>query len=116
MRSSAQIDLGWYSGGTSMTFDAIKSAVDADKIVIMGTDKSNDKLVKGHAFTLTSAYVKDGEQRIVVRNPWGSDGGTVTDSKPNDGFIDLSYEEFNNTALDVAIFERSTSTKASKVV
>ncbi|MEO0837558.1 MAG: C2 family cysteine protease [Cyanobacteria bacterium J06643_5] len=116
LRTSAQINLGWYSGGTPMTFDAIKSAVDADKIVIMGTDKSNDKLVKGHAFTLTSAYVKDGEQRIVVRNPWGSDGGTVTDSKPNDGFIDLSYEEFDNTALDVAIFERSTSTKESQVV
>ena len=107
-----------YSNITSMTFDALKSAVDSGKIVVMGVSERTDKLVGGHAFTLTSAYVKDGQERIVVRNPWGQDAqqGMSTDDKPQDGFIDLSYEEFNDANLDVAIFERSTSTKVSKVV
>lgn len=100
-----------YSNYTHMTFDAIKSAVDSGKIIVMGTEKTSDKLVGGHAFTLTSAYVKDGEERIVVRNPWGADGGKETDDNPNDGFIDMSYKEFDEAKLDVAIFERSQQTK-----
>lgn len=117
LRTSSQIATKNYNDGTPMTFDALKSAVDANKIVIMGTDQSTDKLVGGHAFTFTSAYVNEnGEQRVVVRNPWGSDGGTGKNDNPNDGFIDLSYEEFNNSTLDVAIFERPTSTKVPQLV
>ncbi|MEM9922233.1 MAG: C2 family cysteine protease [Cyanobacteria bacterium P01_D01_bin.50] len=104
-----------YSNYTHMTFDAIKSAVDSGKIIVMGTEKASDRLVGQHAFTLTDAYVKDGEQRIVVRNPWGTDGGNKTDDNPNDGFIDMSYKEFDEAKLDVAIFERSLPTKTANV-
>ncbi|MBD2346511.1 C2 family cysteine protease [Anabaena subtropica] len=53
-------------------------------------------IVSSHAYSVTNAYTStSGEQRVVVRNPWGVDGKTM--SGVNDGFIDLSYTEFSQT-------------------
>ena len=105
--------------GTAMTFDALKAAVDAGKIITSAVYKDTDRLIGLHAFTFTSAYVsEDGEQRVVVRNPHGSDADSryIRDDNPKDGFIDLSYEDFDNAEVDVAIFERPTSTKVAQLV
>ena len=135
LRTSKMVATKGLGEDTVMTFDALKSAVDANKIIVMGTNKikpEKDKngkdivkpqpLIETHGYTFTSAYEKidkngEKEQRVVVRNPHGVDGGTAkSDNNPKDGFIDLSYEEFNNTNLDVAIFERPTSTKVAQLV
>lgn len=53
-------------------------------------------IVAAHAYSVTNVYTNtNGEQRVVVRNPWGVDGRTR--SGANDGFIDLSFKEFQQT-------------------
>ncbi len=56
---------------------------------------ANGPLVLTHAYTLRS-FVKNqsgGIIGIVVRNPWGVDGGSLTDSNPFDGLVTLTPNE-----------------------
>lgn len=53
---------------------------------------SNGPVVLGHAYTVVS-FVRDAVGAItsvVVRNPWGVDGGSQTDSNPYDGLVTLT--------------------------
>jgi hypothetical protein len=53
---------------------------------------SNGPLVLGHAYTVVS-FVRDAVETVtgvVVRNPWGVDGGSQTDSNPYDGLVTLT--------------------------
>ncbi|MBD2363169.1 peptidase [Anabaena minutissima FACHB-250] len=53
-------------------------------------------IASNHAYSLTNTYIDtSGQQRVVVRNPWGVDGKTLSGS--NDGFIDLSFAEFTQS-------------------
>ncbi|MFB2880088.1 pre-peptidase C-terminal domain-containing protein [Floridanema aerugineum] len=82
-----------------VTFEQIQSALNSGRFVEAGTfsgvNKISDNLiVPTHAYSVTNAYVSStGEQRIVVRNPWGVDGYQSRDAV-DDGFIDLSFNEF----------------------
>jgi hypothetical protein len=64
---------------------------------------SNTDLIVGlHAYTITNAYVNSaGQQRVVVRNPWGVDGRNRQGA--DDGFIDLSFAEFQRSFDHVGI-------------
>lgn len=56
---------------------------------------ANGPLVLAHAYTLWS-FVKNqsgGIIGIIVRNPWGVDGGSQTDSNPFDGYVTLTPNE-----------------------
>jgi Calpain family cysteine protease len=56
----------------------------------------NPKLVEGHAYALTDAYYDPltGAPHVVVYNPWGRDGGKTASGEANDGFIDVTWQEF----------------------
>ncbi|HEY9630487.1 MAG TPA: cadherin-like domain-containing protein [Coleofasciculaceae cyanobacterium] len=108
----------------TLSFTVLRNALANGQFITVGTPgdgskKKSGKLAKGklvtsHAYSVTDIYVSpSGEQRVVVRNPWGqdnqasvmkeklADGKTNPEYKPDswvgdkwDGFIDLSYSEF----------------------
>jgi hypothetical protein len=70
--------------------------------VSSGSSTGLNYLVSGHAYSVTNAYLSStGQKRVVVYNPWGVDGGKVMQGG-NDGFVDLSFEEFR-TFENIAI-------------
>ena len=72
--------------------ESINAAVVADSPFLKG----------GHAYSLTHAYTNpEGEQRVVLRNPWGEDGQMGSGNK-KDGFVDVSLTEFSNTNAQIA--------------
>jgi hypothetical protein len=90
------------SGYNSYTFELIQKALSEGKAVTSGSAMNSLYLVGNHAYSVTQAYISaTGQQRVVVYNPWGIDGGQRLQGT-NDGFVDLSFDEFQafqNTAL-----------------
>ncbi len=98
-----------------VTFDQITNALNNGKAISVGTLNSlkgvkdldgvnlEDLLPAGHAYTLTKAYLEGSVQRIVIRNPWGIDGGSIASGDPNDGYIDLTFDQLNKAFDEVAI-------------
>ena len=92
----------------SQSFNQTQSALSGNQFVVAYTltkdaqSLSNNLIANSHAYAVTNASVNlSGEQRITIRNPWGFDGGIdpatnelVTRDGVQDGFIDLSYNEF----------------------
>jgi hypothetical protein len=84
------------TGTNSYTFDLIQKALLGGKSITSGTATNSSYLVGSHAYSVTHAYTSaSGQQRVVVYNPWGVDGGQVMQGS-NDGFVDLSFEEFRS--------------------
>ncbi len=92
----------YYAGAGSwdFSFNLIKDSLAAGKAILSaGVPSSNTlNLISGHAYTVTNAYISStGEQRVVVRNPWGIDySWSGAADGVNDGFLDLSYDQFRN--------------------
>jgi hypothetical protein len=90
----------YYTSSTSrdFSFNLIKDSLSTGKaIMAAGVPSGNGlNLISSHAYSLTNAYISaTGEQRVVVRNPWGIDYGWSNPADGNnDGFLDLSYEQF----------------------
>ena len=92
----------YYTGIASrdFSFNLIKDSLSTGKAILAaGVPSGNGlNLISGHAYSVTNAYISaTGEQRIVVRNPWGIDyawSGAADGN--NDGFRDLSYDQFRN--------------------
>jgi hypothetical protein len=82
----------------NFSFDLMQDSIsDGKAITAAGVPSVNElNLISGHAYSVTNAYMSaTGEQRVVVRNPWGIDyswSGAADGN--NDGFLDLSYEQF----------------------
>ena len=57
-------------------------------------------VVAGHAYTVISAEIIDGQRYVTVYNPWGWDGRTWDDNS-SDGLLRLSIEQIqdNYTAV-----------------
>jgi hypothetical protein len=80
---------------SKLTFSTLETALKNGQAVTAARVGSTDStyIVTAHAYSVTNVYVKSGgEQRVIVRNPWGVDGKAL--SGTNDGFIDLSFDEF----------------------
>ena len=96
-----------YTTISSISFNQLQTALNNDRAVMTGRFSNNETntqyIVDRHAYSVTSAYVNGrGEQRVVVRNPWGLDGLTAS-GNAGDGFIDLSFSEFRNSMFGVSI-------------
>ena len=80
------------------TFSLIESSLASGRAVETArSGSSNDYIVGNHAYSVTNAYTdKDGQQHVVVRNPWGVDGGKIASGDKKDGFIDLSFDNFKS--------------------
>ncbi|HEY9800595.1 MAG TPA: C2 family cysteine protease [Leptolyngbyaceae cyanobacterium] len=77
-----------------ISFSTLETSLKAGKAIVTSrTGKDTSYILGSHAYSVTNAYTSsNGQQRVIVRNPWGVDGKAK--SGANDGFIDLSYEEF----------------------
>lgn len=103
--------LGYITGRTvtsysasKTTFSIIQSALAKGQAVETGASNSNDYVVGNHAYSVTNAYVDaDKNQRVVIRNPWGVDGVKVGSGNRKDGFVDLSFNDFNRYLNGVSI-------------
>ncbi len=89
----------WKDGGSSdYSFTLIKESLAKGKAIMAGNAEDSSKFILGHAYSVTNAYLdSNGDQRVVVRNPWGIDkdySKAVTGT--NDGFVDLSFSEFRS--------------------
>jgi hypothetical protein len=94
----------------ALTFGAIEAALNAGKPVVFGTGGFTDAMkaqtryqyfAGSHEYTVTRAFTDgNGVQQVVVRNPWGKDGGTLDSGNPDDGFIQISYADFTNGVAD----------------
>jgi hypothetical protein len=105
---------------SSTPFDQIQLALNNGKFVAVGSnneaEKNSSSLISGssegtHAYSVTKADNASGEQRITIRNPWGVDGLIIdrntnqreTKDDVQDGFINLSYDEFTSYFNNVVI-------------
>jgi hypothetical protein len=92
---------------SNITFNQLQTALNSGHYVETGRiGDSTQYIVGGHAYAVTNAYVNsNGQQRVVVRNPWGRDGRDNQQiDGANDGFIDLSFSDFlSNMNYEVAI-------------
>ena len=90
-----------------VTYDDINNALTQGRVVAAGTIGSTplkDLLAGGHEYSVTRAYVDSSNiQHVVVRNPWGSDGGDKATGNVNDGFIDFTFDQFVKGFDDVNI-------------
>ncbi|QLE59157.1 C2 family cysteine protease [Nostoc sp. TCL26-01] len=78
------------------SFSTIEAALASGKAVTAGAMSNTTYVVGSHAYSVTNVYINaSGEKRFVVRNPWGIDGKARSGS--DDGFIDLSFDEFKNS-------------------
>ncbi|MCG6133570.1 MAG: C2 family cysteine protease [Nostoc sp. LLA-1] len=84
---------------SNISFSTLETALANGQAMTTQRNSSNGNtqfIVAAHAYSVTNVYTNNsGEQRVVVRNPWGVDGRTK--SGANDGFIDLSFKEFQQT-------------------
>ncbi|BAT56332.1 Peptidase [Nostoc sp. NIES-3756] len=82
---------------SKITFSTLETALtNGQAVTAARASTTNQYIVGGHAYSITNVYVNSsGEQRVVVRNPWGVDGKTL--SGTNDGFIDLSFKQFTES-------------------
>ncbi|UJP09898.1 C2 family cysteine protease [Microbacterium sp. KUDC0406] len=98
----------WLTGGNDVadSFEDIDEALDDGRPVVASAQ--NGQLGfdgGGHALTVLDAYEVDGQQMVVIRNPWGSNnghedairaaGGELT--TPPDGTFTMSMDEFTKS-------------------
>jgi hypothetical protein len=86
-------------------FQRIQDTLNQGRYVAAGTvpdaEKRSDKvLVGGHAYSIHNAYVANGEQMILLRNPWGTDNKVDAraqedpSSNTQDGFVAITFDRF----------------------
>lgn len=82
---------------SNLTFSVLQTALNNGQAVETGRiGPDTTYVVGGHAYSVTNAYVNgSGQQRVVVRNPWGIDGRRVDGI--DDGFLDVSFTDFVST-------------------
>ena len=95
-----------YGSSSLDTLLKIKNAMDNGKQVIAGTpgsEPNNCPIVGDHMYTVDHVDTQTINilglnltipVDIVVRNPWGVDGGTPQDNTPRDGYITLTPDQF----------------------
>ncbi|MCF4968412.1 C2 family cysteine protease [Nostoc sp. CMAA1605] len=83
-----------YHSISTVSFSSLETALANGQALTTARVGDDSKyIVSYHAYSITNVYNNaSGEQRVVVRNPWGVDGKTKSGS--DDGFIDLSFDQF----------------------
>lgn len=83
--------------------DRIAAELADGRVVTVGTnddlDAARSPLVGGHAYTVVRVVAAaDGDRRVLVRNPWGTDGGAARDGS-DDGYLTLTAEQLAAAAF-----------------
>lgn len=94
-----------YNLTNNITFSSLETALKNGQALTTGRyEQDTNLIVGGHAYSLTNVYTSGGQQRVVLRNPWGVDNYWWKEkSGSDDGFVDLSFDEFRNTMSEVSI-------------
>lgn len=101
-------------GYPAYTFEIIKNALASDRFATASTPKKAKLLFGNHAYTVTDAFEEGGQQYVVVYNPHGKDNGgsagvsgdgdgTFSTAPREDGFIKLTYQQFQSEIEDFAV-------------
>ncbi|MBD2100843.1 pre-peptidase C-terminal domain-containing protein [Leptolyngbya sp. FACHB-261] len=88
-----------------ISFGQLQSAFTNNRFISVGRyrEPATRDIVGLHAYSITNVYVSsNGQQRVVLRNPWGYDG-RAANGNSDDGFINLSFASFRNQLDRVAI-------------
>lgn len=94
------IHLGAGSNGP-LTMDRILRDFESGQPAIVGTEHEvppGSKLESMHAYAVASVQrnAAGAVTSITLYNPWGTDGGAVKDTNPNDGFVTVTPAELAN--------------------
>ncbi len=82
-------------------FDNIADALIANRLVTASTwttpgrNVATSLLVRKHNYTVVG--VDRAARRLVLRNPWGYDGGETTSGNPSDGIITVTWAQFKGS-------------------
>jgi hypothetical protein len=90
---------GGWDWATNLTlFQALASAPGVKLVVATKTDPSaiNPMLIANHAYSVLGL---DQYGNVVIRNPWGFDGGAVASGDPTDALITLNMAQFSQSML-----------------
>jgi len=82
-------------GGTAaMVYDFLETQLNAGKAVTAAnTGVTAGPIVGGHAYTVMSVQMINGDMTVTVYNPWGYDG-IAWDSNSSDGLLTLTVAQF----------------------
>lgn len=80
-------------------FDQMELDIRERRNVVTGTHMKGFfdlSLIAGHAYTVVGVQRDTAGKPgwVLVRNPWGYDGGSATYANPNDGLVKVSWEVF----------------------
>ena len=76
-------------------FARLGTALSQGKVVVTATNNSPvGSLVGAHAYAVVQTWGSGSNAWVQVRNPWGSDGGSTSDSNPNDGLVWVRWSDF----------------------
>ena len=92
---------GYGDWATNLTlFQQLLQTPGVNLVVATKTDQAdiNPMLIEDHAYAVVGL---DANGNLIVRNPWGYDGGTVASGNPNDGLITLTWAEFSQSMLTI---------------
>ncbi|REJ03874.1 hypothetical protein DY023_16245 [Microbacterium bovistercoris] len=107
----------WLTGGNDVadSYDDIDAALDDGRPVVASAQNGQLGFEDGgHALTVLDTYEVDGEQMVVLRNPWGSNNGHEDEIRaaggelttPPDGTFTMSMEEFTKSFNVVEVGRR----------
>ncbi len=91
---------GWDWATNLPLFQALVSNPGVKLVVATNTNPSaiSPMLIANHAYSVVGI---DPFGNVVVRNPWGYDGGAVASGNPNDGLVTLTWAQFSQSMLTI---------------
>jgi Ca2+-binding RTX toxin-like protein len=85
---------------------------DGDRTIVAGTwddadDLTSDQLVEWHTYTVIRTRVDEaGNRFVMLRNPWGYDGGDSVTGDPDDGLVEISWADFRGSFSHMYVGDR----------
>ena len=66
-------------------------------------DLATNVLVPEHAYSVQSVFTYAGEYWLILRNPMGRDGGTLETGNRSDGLVYVTWDEFVQSMVYLAV-------------
>ena len=103
--STATLDVSWWYKTWNNANDLWNYVCDRlveGRSVTVGTHDSPTSLMVGsHAYMVESVYFDGVNKMVRLRNPWGYDGGSTTDSNPGDAMVTVTAQQLFDSITKV---------------
>ena len=87
--------------------DAIVQTLAQGGVAIAGTGPDSflatDTLVPDHAYSVQRVFNYGGDVWLELRNPMGVDGGAITTGNAGDGIVYVTWDEFRESMVYLAV-------------